>query len=161
MGGIGIFAGISVGLWAAAAAGAFEPTQALLGIYGGCLILFLTGLVDDLVGLSPVAKLAAQIGAAVLVIATGTHVELIGNDWVGYAIAIVWLVGVTNAFNLLDNMDGLAATLAAIAFGFFAIDAVSVHESDLALAFALAGALACLGFLPFNLRPRRRPTVRR
>ncbi len=59
----------------------------------------------------------------------------------------------TNAFNLLDNMDGLAATLAAIAFGFFAIDAVTVHPNDAVLAFSLAGCLACAGFLPFNLRP--------
>ena len=49
-------------------------------------------------------------------------------------------------------MDGLAATLAAIAFGFFAIDAVTIHPSNATLAFALAGGLACVGFLPFNLR---------
>ena len=92
-------------------------------------------------------------------LATGTQVQLVGNEWVGYAIALVWLVGVTNAFNLLDNMDGLAATLAAIAFGFFAIDAVTVHDSHLILAFALAGAAACVGFLPFNLRRDGRALV--
>src|SRR6185503_12363186 len=67
--------------------------------------------------------------------------------------------GMTNAFNLLDNMDGLAATLAGIAFGFFAIDAVTVHPDDAHLAFALAGACACAGFLPFNLRPGRKALV--
>ena len=92
-------------------------------------------------------------------LATGTQVQLVGNEWVGYAIALVWLVGVTNAFNLLDNMDGLAATLAAIAFGFFAIDAVTVHPNHLILAFALAGAAACVGFLPFNLRRDGRALV--
>jgi UDP-GlcNAc:undecaprenyl-phosphate GlcNAc-1-phosphate transferase len=65
----------------------------------------------------------------------------------------------TNAFNLLDNMDGLAATLAGIAFGFFAIDAVTVHPDDAHLAFALAGVCACVGFLPFNLRPGRKALV--
>ena len=65
----------------------------------------------------------------------------------------------TNAFNLLDNMDGLAATLAAIAFGFFAIDAVTVHPDDAHLAFALAGVCACGGFLPFNLRPHGKALV--
>ena len=49
---------------------------------------------------------------------------------IAVAIAILWLVGMTNAFNLLDNMDGLAATLAAIAFAFFAIDAAQLHSSD-------------------------------
>jgi UDP-GlcNAc:undecaprenyl-phosphate GlcNAc-1-phosphate transferase len=152
LGGIGIFAGLGAGLWLAAAAGAFEPTWALLGIYLGCGLIFASGLIDDVYGLNPLAKIAAQIAAAIVVLATGTQVQLVGNEWVGYAIALVWLVGVTNAFNLLDNMDGLAATLAAIAFGFFAIDAVTVHDSHLILSFALAGAAACAGFLPFNLR---------
>ncbi len=159
LGGIGLFAGLSAGLWLAAAAGAYEPTVALASIYAGCTLLFLAGLVDDLYSLTPLAKLAAQIGAAVIVIATGTQVQLVGNEWLGDAIALVWLVGMTNAFNLLDNMDGLAATLAAIAFGFFAIDAVTAHSSDLVLVFALAGALACIGFLPFNLRPKGRALV--
>jgi UDP-GlcNAc:undecaprenyl-phosphate GlcNAc-1-phosphate transferase len=159
LGGIGIFVGFSAGLWLAAAAGAFEPTEALLGIWLGCALIFASGLVDDLYGLGPIGKLAAQFAAAVIVLATGTQVELVGNAWVGYAIALVWLVGVTNAFNLLDNMDGLAATLAAIAFGFFAIDAVTAHSSHLILAFALAGAAACAGFLPFNLRAKGRALV--
>jgi UDP-GlcNAc:undecaprenyl-phosphate GlcNAc-1-phosphate transferase len=159
LGGFGIFIGLSVGLWSAAAVGAFEPTLALAGIYAGCALLFVAGFLDDLYTLSPIAKLAAQLAAAVIVISTGTQVQLIHNHLLGDVIAIVWLVGVTNAFNLLDNMDGLAATLAAIAFGFFAIDAVTVHANDLALAFALAGAFACIGFLPFNLRPNGRALV--
>ena len=159
LGGIGIFAGFSAGLWLAVAAGAFHADRSLVGIYAGCALVFLAGVADDLVSLPPVAKLAAQFGGAAIVLATGTHVQLIGNRLVGDAVAILWLVGVTNAFNLLDNMDGLAASLAAIAFGFFAVDAVTVHPSHLALAFALAGALACAGFLPFNLRPRGRALV--
>jgi UDP-GlcNAc:undecaprenyl-phosphate GlcNAc-1-phosphate transferase len=159
LGGLGIFAGFSAGLWLAAAAGAFPIDERIVGIYGACALVFAAGLADDLYGLPPLAKLAAQIGAALIVLAAGTHVQLIDNRLVGDVVAIVWLVGVTNAFNLLDNMDGLAATLAAIAFGFFAIDAVTVHPSDLALSFALAGALACIGFLPFNLRRRRRALV--
>jgi UDP-GlcNAc:undecaprenyl-phosphate GlcNAc-1-phosphate transferase len=77
----------------------------------------------------------------------------------GDAIAVVWLIGLANAFNLLDNMDGLAATLASIAFFFFAVDAVTVHPDDATLAFALAGAFACFGFLPFNLRRHGRALV--
>ena len=71
----------------------------------------------------------------------------------GVAIALFWLVGITNAFNLLDNMDGLAATLAAIACVYFAIDAATVHENELVLVLSLSLAFACAGFLPFNLRP--------
>jgi UDP-GlcNAc:undecaprenyl-phosphate/decaprenyl-phosphate GlcNAc-1-phosphate transferase len=159
LGGVGIFVGFSAGLWLAALAGAFQVDTSLVGIYAGCAIVFLAGLADDLFSLPPPAKLAAQLGGAAVVLATGTHVQLIDNRIVGDAVAILWLVGVTNAFNLLDNMDGLAATLAAIAFGFFAVDAVTVHPNHMSLVFALAGALACVGFLPFNLRPRGRALV--
>jgi UDP-GlcNAc:undecaprenyl-phosphate/decaprenyl-phosphate GlcNAc-1-phosphate transferase len=159
LGGLGIFAGFTIGFWLAAAAGAFPVDETIVGIYAAIALVFAAGLADDLYGLPPLAKLAVQIGAAVIVLASGTHVQLIDNRLVGDVVAIVWLVGITNAFNLLDNMDGLAATLAAIAFGFFAIDAVTVHPSDLALSFALAGALACIGFLPFNLRRHGRALV--
>jgi UDP-GlcNAc:undecaprenyl-phosphate GlcNAc-1-phosphate transferase len=153
LGGIGIFAGFSAGLWLAVAAGAFEPSRQLLGIYAGVALLFVAGLVDDLYHLRPLVKLGLQCAAAGIVLATGTTVQLVHNDVVAGAIAMLWLVGLTNAFNLLDNMDGLAASLAAIAFMFFAIDAMTVHPSDAVLAYATAGAVACAAFLPFNLRP--------
>src|SRR5437879_1683105 len=70
-------------------------------------------------------------------------------------LGVLWLVGLTNAFNLLDNMDGLASTLAMIAGIYFAIDAVTIHKSHTALAIALALAAACAGFIPYNLRPGR------
>jgi UDP-GlcNAc:undecaprenyl-phosphate/decaprenyl-phosphate GlcNAc-1-phosphate transferase len=159
VGGIGMFAGLSTGLWLAIAVGAVDLTGALAGIYGGIALLFVAGLVDDLYSLRPAAKLAAQVGAAVLVLGTGTTVQLVDDDVVATALAIVWLVGMTNAFNLLDNMDGLAATMAAIAFAFFAIDAVTIHPSHTMLALALAGGLACAGFLPYNLRPRGKALV--
>jgi UDP-GlcNAc:undecaprenyl-phosphate GlcNAc-1-phosphate transferase len=156
LGGIGIFAGFSAGLWLAAAAGAFHPTEQLLGIYGGVSLLFLAGLVDDVHRLRPLVKLGVQCAAAGIVLATGTTVQLVHNDVVAGAVALLWLVGLTNAFNLLDNMDGLAATLAGIAFMFFAIDAMTVHPNDAVLAYATAGAVACAAFLPFNLRLRGR-----
>ena len=155
LGGIGIFLGFSVGLWSAAAVGAFHPSEAFTGIYAAVALVFAAGLADDLFNLGPLSKLAAQGGAAAIVLATGTHVQLVHNPVIGDAIAVTWLIGVSNAFNLLDNMDGLAASLAAIAFSLFALDAVTVHPDDASLAFAVAGALACLGFLPFNLRGRR------
>jgi UDP-GlcNAc:undecaprenyl-phosphate GlcNAc-1-phosphate transferase len=158
-GGIGIFLGFSVGLFAAAAAGAMPVTHQLAGIYGGTALLFVAGIVDDVRALSPPVKLLLQVAAAVVVLATGTGVELIHTPFVAWPLAILWLVGMTNAFNLLDNMDGLAATLAAIAFSFFAIDAVTTHPSHAHLALALAGACACGGFLPFNLRPHGKALV--
>ena len=159
LGGIGIFSGFTVGLWLAIAVGAIPLTKELGGIYAGVALLFVAGFVDDLRALSPLVKLGVQIAAAVIVLATGTDVQLIHTHVIAWALAVVWLVGMTNAFNLLDNMDGLAATLAGIAFAFFAIDAVTIHPNDTILALSLAGALACAGFLPYNLRPRGKALV--
>jgi UDP-GlcNAc:undecaprenyl-phosphate GlcNAc-1-phosphate transferase len=158
-GGVGIFVGLLVGVAAAVAAGAVEPTSELLGILAGTGLLFAAGLVDDVRHLSPLMKLAAQFAAAGIAIAAGLRVELIGNDLLATIVAVVWLVGITNAFNLLDNMDGLAATLAAVACGYFAIDAATLHEDELVLALSLSLGFACVGFLPFNLRPSRRAAV--
>ena len=88
-------------------------------------------------------------------LATGTDVQLVHTRSSPWPLALVWLVGMTNAFNLLDNMDGLAATLAAIAFGFFAIDAVTVHPNDTVLVLALAGALRLLRLPAVQPAPAR------
>src|SRR6266545_3261614 len=159
-GGIGIFAGILAGVGVALAVDAAPASRELLAILGGCTILFVAGLLDDLFALGPLPKLAAQSAAAGLVIANGLTISgLISNDLLAGTVAFIWLVGMTNAFNLLDNMDGLAATLAGIAALFFAIDALTVHPNDAVLALSLALALACAGFLPFNLRPGRSAAV--
>ena len=139
-GGIGIFAGFAAGILLALAAGAVEWTGELGGILAGVAIVFGAGLVDDLWHLSPVAKLAAQILAAVVVLGSGLNVEIVGNDVLAWAIGLLWLVGITNAFNLLDNMDGLAATLAIVSCAYFAIDAVTEHENNTVLLLALAPA---------------------
>ncbi len=158
-GGVGIFAGFLAGVALAVAVGAVEASSELLGILAGATLLFVVGLVDDLVRLPPLVKLAAQVVAASVAVASGLTVELVESDWLAVPLAVVWLVGITNAFNLLDNMDGLAATLAAIACAYFAVDAISGTSSDLVLVVALSLGLACVGFLPFNLRPRARAVV--
>ena len=157
-GGVGIFAGFRPDA-VALATGVIEWSGELGGILVGITIVFVAGLVDDLRHLSPIAKLAAQVTAAVVVLASGLNVEIVGNDILAWAIGLLWLVGITNAFNLLDNMDGLAATLAVVSCAYFAVDALTEHENETVLALALALGLACAGFLPFNLRPRRGAAV--
>ena len=158
-GGVGIFAGFVAGVLLAVAVGAVETSSELLGILAGCTLLFLAGLADDLYSLRPWMKLAAQFGAAAIVLASGLSVEVVSNDVLAIVIALVWLVGITNAFNLLDNMDGLAATLAAIACAYYALDAVSEHENRAVLVLALSLGFALAAFLPFNLRPGRSAAV--
>jgi UDP-GlcNAc:undecaprenyl-phosphate/decaprenyl-phosphate GlcNAc-1-phosphate transferase len=155
VGGLGIYAGLSVGLWLAVLVGPLEATTQLVGIYCGASLLFLAGFVDDRRSLPPLAKLAAQVAGAAIVLATGTSVEIVHTPWLAIPLGVLWLVGMTNAFNLLDNMDGLAGSLAVISAGFFASSAAIQDGSRLVLVTSLALALAVAGFLPFNLRPGR------
>jgi UDP-GlcNAc:undecaprenyl-phosphate GlcNAc-1-phosphate transferase len=158
-GGVGLFAGFAAAVGLALVAGAVASTDEIAAILGGAAILFVAGLVDDVRALNPLAKLAAQVGAAVLVLSSGIKVEVIGDDTLAYAVALVWLVGMTNAFNLLDNMDGLAGSLGAVSAGFFAIAAATVNPNRDIFIVAAALALACAGFLPFNLRWRKPAAV--
>lgn len=119
-------------------------------------IVFLVGLVDDLMGLKPWQKLIGEAVAAVIAWHGGFGVHALGGaelpDWVSFAVTVAWLVGCANALNLIDGMDGLAAGV-----GLFStltmVVAALVHDSvDLAIAVApLAGAL--LGFLRYNFNP--------
>ena len=106
-GGVGIFAGFAAGAGLALAIAAVHGSGELWGILGGCALLFAAGLIDDVRHLPPLAKLVAQFGAAAMVVSSGLRVEVIGNDVLAVGIALIWLVGITNAFNLLDNMDGV------------------------------------------------------
>ena len=90
--------------------------------------------------------------AAALVLSSGISVEVVDNDTLAWALGLVWLVGMTNAFNLLDNMDGLAASMGLVASGFFAIAAATVNPNRDIFVVSAALALACAAFLPFNLR---------
>ncbi len=153
VGGIGIFAGLSAGIWLAVLGGPLHVSTQLMGIFAGASLLFVAGLADDVRSLPPLAKLGAQVGAAAIVLSTGTSVQIVHTAWLAIPLGVLWLVGMTNAFNLLDNMDGLAGSLAVIAAVFFACDAWLQNEPRLVLVVAVALGAAVLGFLPFNLRP--------
>jgi len=155
VGGVGIYIGFAAGLWLSTL-GPLVADKRLMGIFLGATLLFTAGLIDDVWTLPPLAKLAAQLTGAAIVLSTGTTVQLFHNRWVAIPLGVLWLVGMTNAFNLLDNMDGLAGSLAVISAGFFATSAATQNSSRLVLAGSVALALAVLGFLPFNLRPGRR-----
>src|SRR5262249_34554990 len=136
-GGVGIFLGLAAGIAAAILTGYVDAHEELLGVIGGTALLFAVGLVDDVYTLPAWVKLAVQFGAAAIVLSTGLSVQIVSSDILAWIIGLLWLVGMTNAFNLLDNMDGLAGTLALIASIFFAIDAVTVHEERVLLVLSL------------------------
>jgi UDP-GlcNAc:undecaprenyl-phosphate/decaprenyl-phosphate GlcNAc-1-phosphate transferase len=110
------------------------------------------GLVDDHRKLTPWVRLAAEGAAAAAVVGAGVRAEVTSIAIVDIAITILWIIGVTNAFNLLDNMDGLSAGTAAVAaMGVFALAAIEGQRALATVAIALCGA--CIGFLVHNWRP--------
>src|SRR5258708_26822199 len=122
------------------------------GILGGATLLFLTGFWDDRYGMPVWLKLSAQILAAVGVMLTGIQVHLLGAWWLDAVLTVMWIVGITNAVNLMDNMDGLAAGVTLVAALFFFVMAALEGQGLVAgLAAALAGAAA--GFLFYNFAP--------
>ncbi|HVE47452.1 MAG TPA: MraY family glycosyltransferase [Acidimicrobiales bacterium] len=124
---------------------------ALLAI---AVALALMGLIDDLRGLSPTLRLGLQVAAGLGVWACGVEAHLFGPDIADAAVTVLWVVAVTNAFNLLDNMDGLSAGVAAIASVFLFIVAYLNGQFLVAtLAIALAGVAT--GFLRHNFQPAR------
>jgi UDP-GlcNAc:undecaprenyl-phosphate GlcNAc-1-phosphate transferase len=112
------------------------------------------GLLDDVKSLKPHLKLVTQVVGAAVLIACGLELRLTPFGLLNLCLTLVWVVGVTNAFNLLDNMDGLAAGIAAIAAAFRLF--FSYREGD-AIGVVVASALlgSCLGFLIRNFPPAR------
>jgi UDP-GlcNAc:undecaprenyl-phosphate/decaprenyl-phosphate GlcNAc-1-phosphate transferase len=130
------------------------PFTPQLGLVTAALLAALLGLVDDLVQLRPATKLAGQLAAASVLILSGVGVWLTGNYVIDVAISAFWFVGITNALNLLDNMDGVAAGVGMIAAAFMGVGFLLVGQFGLGvLAFAFAGSLA--GFLTHNYPPAR------
>jgi UDP-GlcNAc:undecaprenyl-phosphate GlcNAc-1-phosphate transferase len=114
--------------------------------------LFLVGLVDDLVHIKPYQKLIGQILGSAFVVYYGLSLPWTPFVMVNMALAIFWLIGVTNAINLLDNMDGLSSGIAIIAAAFLAISFVNTGQYVEALITA-SFAAALLGFLVYNSHP--------
>ncbi|HUE89953.1 MAG TPA: MraY family glycosyltransferase [Vicinamibacterales bacterium] len=125
----------------------------------GAALVFFIGLLDDFATLPAWPKLAVQTAAAAIVMASGLLIERLtigGSTWqlgiLSYPITLVWIIGLTNAFNLLDGMDGLAAGIAVIAGTTCAALLVGRgHAAEAMLVTALVGA--ALGFLVFNFSP--------
>jgi UDP-GlcNAc:undecaprenyl-phosphate GlcNAc-1-phosphate transferase len=121
------------------------------GIALGAALIGTMGLLDDDRTLSPRLRFLTEAGAAVLATLLGLRVHATGMAPVDVLLTVVWIVGITNAMNLLDNMDGLAAGVAAAAAGALFCLAGLAHQVTATVAAALAGA--CLGFLVYNRRP--------
>ena len=124
----------------------------VIGIFIGASFVSFLGLVDDSRGLRPLIKLGGQVVAALILVLSGVTADVFPGDGLDIALTVVWVVGITNAMNLLDNMDGLSGGLAAIAAAFFMVLA-SLSRQYLVGALAAALLGACIGFLRYNFNP--------
>lgn len=159
MGGLGIF--ISFVVTILLFTGEVERFEIAFVI--GATIIVIGGIIDDIYEIKPIAKLLIQIVAALVLVCAGVNINMLSNPFSGMnsmidirllsiPITILWVVGVTNAFNLIDGLDGLAGGVAFISSAtIFVIALNSGRGSVAALTIILCGAIA--GFLPYNFNP--------
>ncbi len=151
MGGLAIYIAFTCSIFAN-----FIFIPQIKGILIGSTIVVVIGVIDDVVGVGARTKLAAQLVATAIVMASGVSLGLIPRAWIGStlvngALTIIWIIGITNAMNFFDGMDGLAPGLAAVISFFLGILAFQTHQPYLGwLAIAIFGA--SVGFMPYNFR---------
>jgi len=146
LGGIAIFTAFVIALLTKETVIALAPVRAMLI---GASILLMIGLIDDKMGMMPNFKLLGQFLAAMVIVKSGVRIEFINNHYLSVAVTYVWIIGITNSFNLLDNMNGLSAGIAAISALFFGTISYLNGQYEISvISFALAGS--SLGFLKYN-----------
>jgi UDP-GlcNAc:undecaprenyl-phosphate GlcNAc-1-phosphate transferase len=133
----------------------FEFRHDVLGIILGGTIVVMLGLIDDFGVLTPWTKLIGQLLAVFVLIKSGIRIEIAAfPDWVDLLLTVFWMVGLINAFNLLDIMDGLSAGVGAVSATVLLIAALL--QGDQTIAFMLAALIgSLLGFLKYNWQPAR------
>ena len=155
LGGVAIVIG-SIG---AIAAIAYPRTAQVLAVIIAALAVSVLGLIDDLWTLSPAIRLIVESAAAAGLVATGVHVDAFAGmpvvgPWIDDVGTVVWIVIITNSFNLLDNTDGVAAAVAFVTSPVLAVLAFRVGQADLAV-LLIALCAGCAGFLVHNWTPAR------
>lgn len=128
----------------------------LAGIIGAVSLGFLLGLADDAYNTIPLLKFLAQIACGLILIATGTHINFFESDWLNYFFSLLWVVGLMNSINMLDNMDAVA-TVASLTAIFSMIVAFFFHGADTDIYFfiLLCTSVSSLAFLIFNWHPSK------
>jgi UDP-GlcNAc:undecaprenyl-phosphate/decaprenyl-phosphate GlcNAc-1-phosphate transferase len=124
----------------------------LLTVLVGGVLLAAVGLADDVRGLAALTRLGFEVVAGLALWMAGVRANVLHSVWVDLPVTVLWVVAVTNALNIIDNMDGLAVGAAAASS--LGIAAIAAHNGDyLVASFALAVAGASLGFLRYNFPP--------
>ena len=154
LGGVAIFVSFSLALLVN-----YQFSWELKGVMLAASVILLMGLIDDLRGLPAMVRLLIQSACALTVVRFGVCLDIVSegvpfSNYIDIGITVLWIIGITNAMNFLDGMDGVAAGISAIAAGTFFIVAYQTGQPYFAfLSLALMGA--CLGFLVFNSYPAK------
>ncbi len=151
LGGVSIFISLLLTVSIIIKFNSFELSQEYKGVLYGSLIIFLTGLIDDIKGLQPLQKLSGQLLAVIVILVNGLSIELTGVEFWDIFLTVFWVVCLTNAFNLIDIMDGLACGIAIIAS--LALVVLLLESSSILCIILLALIGSCLGFLKYNFNP--------
>lgn len=117
-------------------------------------LLFLFGIWDDIKSLTPLVKLIGQVLGALVLITLGVQVLIFQENWINILLTVIWVVGITNAYNFVDSMDGLAVGLGSQAAAFFMLVTSDSGQSDLSLLSAILLG-ACVGCFYYNALPAR------
>lgn len=165
LGGVAIWAGTIITFWIIVALlGKYPHGNCLSGILIGASIMFLLGLVDDIYDLPASFKFVIQIGAALIAVLLGVKIDVVWNPVgnpvmlgaMSVPITVFWIVGISNAMNFIDGMDGLAGAVSTIGAVSFAVIALSsIHPSPISAMLAVVLAGAMMGFLMFNFKPAK------
>lgn len=152
-GGIAVFAGVWGSIFVWVYLDWIQWGSQLQGILLGSGLVLLMGFFDDLFALPPQLKFLVQLLATVVIVVHGVFLSLfVGPGPFVYGLTVLWVVGITNSFNLLDNMDGLAAGVAAICAFIFTVNSYRQGDPEtMILSVVLVGSL--LAFLRFNFEP--------
>jgi UDP-GlcNAc:undecaprenyl-phosphate GlcNAc-1-phosphate transferase len=149
MGGIAILLGTLLMSLVLGSRPEFQQLAAML--FGAAFMSFL-GLLDDRFALSAYIRLPLQLLAALMVWLFGVRIQIFSNPILDVAITMLWIAGITNAMNFLDNMDGLLAGISAVISAFFLVLAI-INGQYLVGLLSAAVLGACIGFLFWNLNP--------
>ncbi len=158
LGGIAIYVAFT-----ATVANNLDFSDNLKGIIIGATMLMLCGMADDVVGVSAKLKLLVQITASLVMSWFGIKFDFLPNTLMGnigeVAITAFWVVGITNALNFFDGMDGLAVGITAIMAFFIGLFAIQADGQNHLMLLSLSLMGSCLGFLPYNFRLRGPATI--
>lgn len=150
-----VFGGVAIYLAAVIPALLFVPwSRGLAGLLSGATFLFIVGLIDDKLRLTPYLKLFTQIIAGSIAVFSGAVLGLPLDNILLAPLTLLWIVGITNSFNLLDNIDGLAAGIAIVSALMLFFSSLIFSYNPLGV-FALILAGAALGFLVYNFHPAK------